>query len=330
MRILHVEDNTDLAELVELTFHGLGFRGTMEHVETVREACAKLDSGDEIDLVITDMNLPDGTGLDVVRCVREHPLGIRIPIVVLSGDTADGNVARAYALGANSYVPKVVRGRATSDVVKSLYSHWVKDAILPHKLATLDLLLARMKAMRSRLADFYVHMAEQFEADARFWLERAMASSNIANLVAFLERHLDTRRMTLPADLQAELAQKQLRDAKYIASIQRDVDDGVIKTPADARERLLQIALLGIDREDVYAPVASHLFPLSRVAMQALLETIATTLDAVAGFLEPSLPSSDDDTRQKVDFLRTEAGRMRMLAMQGVAVTPGHADPHPR
>src|SRR4029079_9140856 len=138
MRILHVEDNTDLAELVELTFRGLGFHGDMEHVETVGEACTKLDRGHAIDLVITDMNLPDGTGLDVVRCVREHPLGIRVPIVVLSGDTADGNVARAYARVANSYVRRVVSGRATSDVVKSLYSHWVKDVVLPHKVATLD------------------------------------------------------------------------------------------------------------------------------------------------------------------------------------------------
>lgn len=329
MRILHVEDNADLAELVELTFQGLGFRGRMEHVETVAQACAKLDSGDELDLVITDMNLPDGTGLDVVRCVREHPLGLRIPIVVLSGDIADRNVARAYALGANSYIPKLVRGRATSDVIKSLYSHWVQDAVLPGKLAGLDLLLSRMKQMRSKLANFYVQMADEFESDAKFWLARAMASSNIANLVAFLERHVDTKGIAIPTDVEHELAQIQLRDAACIAAIARDVDRGAIKTPEDARERLLQIVLLGIDREDIYAPVANHLFPLSRVAMETLLETIASTLDAVADFLEPTLAPSDDETRKKVELLRAEAMKVRSLATQGTRFTAPHAEPHP-
>jgi DNA-binding response OmpR family regulator len=317
MRILHVEDSADLAELVEITFHGLGFRGTLDHAETVAQARAKLDGGAEYDLVITDMSLPDGTGLDVVRDVREHPLGLRVPIIVLSGETSGGNIARAYALGANSYVPKLVRGRATLDVIRSLYSHWVQDAILPGNLAGLDLLLSRMRVMRSRLASFYVQLADQFEPDQQFWLSRAMASSNIANLVAFLERHVDTRGMPIPAELERKLAEIQLRDAQSIAAIERDVARGAIKTPEDARARLVQIVSLGIDREDIYAPVASDLFPLSRVAMQTLLETIASTLDAVAAFLEPTLRADDADTRHKVEAMRAEASKVRALAAQG-------------
>jgi CheY-like chemotaxis protein len=328
MRILYVEDNADFAELIEVTFDGLGFRGKMERVERVTQACAKLDTGDEFDLVITDMNLPDGTGLDVVRCVREHPLGLRVPIVVLSADTSNGNVARAYTLGANSYVPKLVRGRATSEIVRSLYNHWVKDAVLPHKLASLDLVLSRMMVMRSRLARFYVHMAEQFEPDAKFWLARAMASSNIANLIAFLERHVDTRGKALPTDLEHEIAKTQLGDARCIAGLEHDVERGAIQTPEDARERLLQIALLSIDREEVYARLAGDLVPLSRVAVEAILETIASTLDAIADYLEPALHGSKED-EEKVGFLRTEATRMRNLAKQDARFRSGQPEPHP-
>jgi two-component system chemotaxis response regulator CheY len=113
--ILHVEDDTALAEVVQMTFENFGFRGRTLHAETVAEAGMTVDGmarqGNPIDLIISDMSLPDGTGLDVVRHVRSNPGSERTPILILSGESDPSNVGRAYALGANCYVEKSPRGR---------------------------------------------------------------------------------------------------------------------------------------------------------------------------------------------------------------------------
>src|SRR6187551_3076064 len=88
--ILHVEDDASLRALVDLSFEGFGFHGRTVSAESVAEAVIQLDDAeadhDMFDLVISDMNLPDGTGLDVVRYVRASDTWRFTPILILSSD----------------------------------------------------------------------------------------------------------------------------------------------------------------------------------------------------------------------------------------------------
>src|SRR6478736_2465106 len=108
--ILHVEDNTMLGALVALALEGLGFTGKRINCDTVNKAVTILDEAaqkdERFDLIISDMHLPDGTGLDVVRYVRENPKWKSTPMLILSSDVDPKTVARAYALGANAYISK--------------------------------------------------------------------------------------------------------------------------------------------------------------------------------------------------------------------------------
>lgn len=56
------------------------------------------------DLILLDVSLPDMSGLDVCRQVRQA--GIDTPILMLSGHTDPADVARGLGLGANEYMTK--------------------------------------------------------------------------------------------------------------------------------------------------------------------------------------------------------------------------------
>src|SRR4051794_14565500 len=118
--ILHLEDDVDLRELVRLLFESFGFRGKHVAVGTLAAAVKVLDDAERqagsLDLIISDMNLPDGTGLDLVRYVRASPVWKSTPMLILSGDVDRTKVQRAYALGADAYVDKACPGRLLADV----------------------------------------------------------------------------------------------------------------------------------------------------------------------------------------------------------------------
>jgi signal transduction histidine kinase/CheY-like chemotaxis protein len=78
-RILLVEDHEDTAAVLSELLSAEGYQ--IDHARSVSEALSKADSSTE--LVISDIGLPDGSGLDIMRRLRAKRL--RIPGIVLSG-----------------------------------------------------------------------------------------------------------------------------------------------------------------------------------------------------------------------------------------------------
>jgi DNA-binding response OmpR family regulator len=73
-----------------------------------------------IDLIITDINMPEMNGLEFVSKVRAQPNGENMPIIVVSGNTDDQTVMRGLELGANDYVTKPFKFRELFFKVKNL------------------------------------------------------------------------------------------------------------------------------------------------------------------------------------------------------------------
>lgn len=58
------------------------------------------------DLVLTDINMPDINGLEVIQFVRKSPHHKDTPLVIISTQTSERDIARALALGATAYLRK--------------------------------------------------------------------------------------------------------------------------------------------------------------------------------------------------------------------------------
>lgn len=99
---LIVDDEQDIREVIEMAFMGIGIDAVL--APTLKEGIRLLKKHEQIDFCITDMRLPDGDGLDLVKYIQRHfP---QLPVCVI---TAHGNVelaVKALKLGAFDFVNK--------------------------------------------------------------------------------------------------------------------------------------------------------------------------------------------------------------------------------
>ncbi|MEY2854429.1 MAG: hypothetical protein RL030_1561, partial [Pseudomonadota bacterium] len=100
-RVLIVDDEPDLLELVELTLGRMGLAAGK--AATLRDA-QRLVLAEPFDLVLCDMRLPDGDGLDFLEWLQQRRPGLPCAVI-----TAHGNVetaVRALKLGAFDFISK--------------------------------------------------------------------------------------------------------------------------------------------------------------------------------------------------------------------------------
>lgn len=106
VRVLHVEDDPASGELVRQL---LCRHGGVDLVQAPDGATAlTLARRDRPDLVLLDLGLPDVGGESVLAELRADPVTAGIPVVVVSADATDGQVARLQAAGAAAYLTKPV------------------------------------------------------------------------------------------------------------------------------------------------------------------------------------------------------------------------------
>ncbi|HEV2706178.1 MAG TPA: response regulator [Pyrinomonadaceae bacterium] len=66
----------------------------------------KLVATDSFDLVLTDVNMPDINGLELLRFIKTNERLSALPVLVISTDTAEAERLRALSLGADGYLAK--------------------------------------------------------------------------------------------------------------------------------------------------------------------------------------------------------------------------------
>jgi two-component system chemotaxis response regulator CheY len=77
-------------------------------------------SSNEIDLILTDINMPIMDGLKLVNLVRSNDSFKEIPIIIITTEGAQEDKERAMALGANAYITKPIQSTALLSKVKEL------------------------------------------------------------------------------------------------------------------------------------------------------------------------------------------------------------------
>ena len=102
-KILLVEDEPDIRKTLKYNFSRESFdvmtAGTISEAES-------LSSNNKVDLIILDLMLPDGSGLDFCRAIKSDKKRKSIPIIILTAKADEVDRVVGFELGADDYVTK--------------------------------------------------------------------------------------------------------------------------------------------------------------------------------------------------------------------------------
>ena len=107
MKVLVVEDSTSMRAYLTTVIEG----GTENYELEIVEAGSGFEAlktlpHHKFDAILTDINMPDINGLELVSFLKNHPVYRTIPIMVISTESSEEDRKRAAALGAEEYLVK--------------------------------------------------------------------------------------------------------------------------------------------------------------------------------------------------------------------------------
>ena len=115
--ILIVEDSATTRALIRAIIDELGDFETVE-ASSGFEALKMLPL-QEYHLIITDINMPDINGLELISFVRTNPRYEHLPIVIVSTERSEEDKKRGLALGATAYVAKPFKSGELQEIIKN-------------------------------------------------------------------------------------------------------------------------------------------------------------------------------------------------------------------
>jgi len=117
MKILIVDDDGITRKLLGLYLRGKGYQ--VSFAENGLDALEKLGL-ENINLVLTDLNMPYMDGIELVRNMKEEPSYKNIPVMMVTTEDDDEERTRALEAGADAYLVKPVTAEAINGTVREL------------------------------------------------------------------------------------------------------------------------------------------------------------------------------------------------------------------
>jgi CheY-like chemotaxis protein len=126
--IVMIEDDEGHARLIEKNIRRAGvtneIRGFRDGNSALAflmgpDGTAQVNAGRAL-LILLDLNLPDTTGVDILRQVKENEHLKRTPVVVLTTTDDKREIQRCYDLGCNVYITKPVNYEGFSNAIRQL------------------------------------------------------------------------------------------------------------------------------------------------------------------------------------------------------------------
>tara|TARA_S200000501_G_scaffold150401_1_gene141834 strand:+ start:2605 stop:3300 length:696 start_codon:yes stop_codon:yes gene_type:complete len=102
--ILVIEDEPDIRKNLEYNLGREGFK--VFSVASLNDAEQKLQNNNDFSLLILDLMLPDGSGLDLCKKIKSDPKTENIPIIILTAKDDEVDKVVGFELGADDYVTK--------------------------------------------------------------------------------------------------------------------------------------------------------------------------------------------------------------------------------
>ncbi len=112
MRVLIIDDMSFARDFIRQNLKNLGFEGEIDEAKDLRTAMDLLQESiqrkNRYDLIVTDLNLPDGSSTELVKKIRATKSYKALPIILMTTEDNRDRIVEAIASGINDYCFKPV------------------------------------------------------------------------------------------------------------------------------------------------------------------------------------------------------------------------------
>jgi len=119
MKILIVDDFSTMRRIIKNLLRDLGFTNTAE-ADDGATALPMLQSGG-FDFLVTDWNMPQMTGLDLLKAVRADERLKHLPVLMVTAEAKRDQIIEAAQAGVNGYVVKPFTAQALKDKIEKIF-----------------------------------------------------------------------------------------------------------------------------------------------------------------------------------------------------------------
>ncbi|OYY47400.1 MAG: response regulator [Gallionellales bacterium 35-53-114] len=119
MKILVVDDFSTMRRIVRNLLKELGF-SNVEEAEDGIDALKKLRA-DTFDFVVSDWNMPNMTGIDLLREIRKDAALKHLPVLMVTAEAKKENIIEAAQAGASGYVVKPFTAITLDEKLKKIF-----------------------------------------------------------------------------------------------------------------------------------------------------------------------------------------------------------------
>lgn len=125
-KILIIDDMPTMRELVRSTLKGMGYKNIVEAAdgdEGLQVLMQNMATALQIELVISDWNMPKMKGMELLKHVRATADWVNLPFVLLTSEAERDQVTEAVLAGVSQYIVKPFSAKIFEDKLKAA---WMK------------------------------------------------------------------------------------------------------------------------------------------------------------------------------------------------------------
>lgn len=119
MKVLVVDDFATMRKIVRNILKQIGFEDIVEAEDG--HAALQMIKNDQVGLVVTDWNMPNMSGLELLREIRQNPQTTNLPVLMVTAEGLKENVMEAVKAGVSNYVVKPFTAEVLQDKIENIF-----------------------------------------------------------------------------------------------------------------------------------------------------------------------------------------------------------------
>ena len=171
--ILLVEDFQEIRQWMESLLREAFGQVSITQVSTVVQACAHLETDNLFDLIVLDLNLPDGTGVEILQRIKMQ--GLTALCVVATAYDDDEHLLTALNAGADGYL---IKDQSNEQLIHDLQGILAGSPPLSPPIARRIMKLAKKPAAKSVLIPLTIR-----EEEVLTYIAKGMNRNEISKLL---------------------------------------------------------------------------------------------------------------------------------------------------